>query len=84
VSFFIASKIKYTHFRKLAFFILLLAIGINLLLFIPKLAFYHGGASRWLNIGSFTFQPSELLKIAFIIYIAAWIQHARDKIASLK
>ena len=84
IVFYIVSKIKYVYWKKLAFFILIFAIGVNLLLFIPKLALFHGGASRWLNIGSFTFQPSELLKIAFIIYAAAWIQHAKDKIGHMR
>ncbi|MFA6459420.1 MAG: putative peptidoglycan glycosyltransferase FtsW [Candidatus Paceibacterota bacterium] len=84
VAFFVASKIRYSFFRKSAFFVLLVAIGVNLLLFIPQLTLFHGGATRWLNIGSFTFQPSELLKIAFIIYIAAWVHHAKDRIKQLK
>jgi cell division protein FtsW len=32
-----------------------------------------GGASRWLNLGVFTFQPSELLKLTFILYLAVWL-----------
>ncbi len=84
VVFYVFSKIKYIYFKKFAFFILLIAVGVNLLLFVPKLALFHGGASRWLNVGMLSFQPSELLKIAFIIYAAAWIQHARDKIGQMR
>lgn len=83
VAFFVFSKIKYLHIRKLAFFILLGAIAVNLLLFIPGLALYHGGASRWIDLGLFSFQPSEFLKIAFIIYVAAWSHFAKDKIEKL-
>lgn len=70
--------------KKTALFIFIGAILVNLLLFVPSLSLYHGGAARWLNIGQFTFQPSELLKIAFIIYLAAWIQFAKDKIKTLR
>lgn len=84
VAFFVLSKIKYSLFRKSAFFVLLGAIIINLLLFVPGLALFHGGASRWIDIGSFTFQPSELLKVAAIIYFAAWIQHVKGKIDDIK
>ncbi|MES2315013.1 MAG: putative peptidoglycan glycosyltransferase FtsW [Patescibacteria group bacterium] len=84
VAFIIFSRIKYTYLRKSALFILLGAIIINLLLFIPSLTLFHGGAARWINIGPLSFQPSEFLKIAFIIYLAAWIQFARDKISTLK
>lgn len=84
VVFFIFSRIKYTALRKVAFFIFLAAIVTNLLLFIPGLSLFHGGASRWVNIGPLSFQPSEFLKIAFIIYMAAWIQFAKDKIKTFK
>jgi len=84
VGFLIMSRIPYAHFRKTAFFILLGAIAINLLLFIPSLALHHGGASRWIDLGFISFQPSEFLKIAFIIYLAAWIQFAKDKIKTFR
>ncbi|MBU6426862.1 putative lipid II flippase FtsW [Patescibacteria group bacterium] len=83
-AFFILSRVKYSFWRKTAFFVLSLAIVLNLLLFIPKLSLYHGGASRWINLGFLTFQPSEFLKIAFIIYVAAWLQHVKEKVKTLK
>lgn len=82
--FIIFSKIKYSWLRKGALFILIGAICVNLLLFIPALALHVNGASRWINIGPFSFQPSELLKIAFIIYLAAWAHFAKDRIKTLK
>jgi len=83
-AFYVFSKVKYTYLRRAALFIFLGAIAINLLLFIPSLSLFHGGAARWINIGPLSFQPSEFLKIAFIIYLAAWIQFAKDKISSMK
>ena len=84
VLFYLFSRLRYAWWRRTAFFVLIAAIGINLLLFIPSLAIYHGGASRWINIGFTTFQPSEFLKIAFIIYMAAWIHFAKDRIKTFK
>ncbi len=82
--FFIFSRVKYTELRKWALFIFIGAICVNLLLFIPGLSIHYNGASRWLMLGSLSFQPSELLKIAFIIYIAAWAQFAGDKLKTFK
>jgi cell division protein FtsW len=78
------SKLKYTFLKKIALFIFIGSIGINLLLFIPSVSLHSGGATRWINIGFLSLQPSELLKIAFIIYLAAWIQYAKDRIKSFK
>ncbi|MFA6432386.1 MAG: putative peptidoglycan glycosyltransferase FtsW [Candidatus Paceibacterota bacterium] len=84
VLFFVISKIKYTNWRKLAFFIFFGAVAVNLLLFIPSLTLHYNGASRWLSFGLLSFQPSELLKIGFIIYLSAWIHFARDRIRTFR
>jgi cell division protein FtsW len=84
VAFYLLSKLNYIWIRRSALFIFIGAIAINLLLFVPQLSIFHGGASRWLDIGFVSFQPSELLKIAFIIYLAAWIYYAKDKISTFR
>lgn len=84
VLFFVLSRLNYHWLRKTALFIFLGAIAVNLLLFIPSLTIHFNGASRWLALGPLSFQPSELLKIAFIIYLAAWVHFAKDRISSLK
>jgi cell division protein FtsW len=84
VAFFVMSRIHYKNLRKYAFYILLFAIILNLLLFIPALSLNHGGASRWIDLGFVTFQPSEFLKIAFIIYFAAWLSSLKEKITTFK
>lgn len=83
-AFIVLSRVKYILWRKIAFFVLLFALFLNLLLFIPGLAVFHGGATRWINLGFVTFQPSEFLKIAFIIYVAAWLGHIKDKVKTMK
>lgn len=77
---FITSRLDYKFWRKWAFFIFIGAIILNILVFIPGIGFSHNGATRWINFGFLTFQPSELLKIAFIFYFSAWISSIRDKV----
>ena len=83
-AFYVFSKIKYVWLKRSALFIFIGAICVNLLLFIPSLALHVNGASRWINLGSFSFQPSELLKLALIIYLAAWAHFAKDRIKSIR
>ena len=84
VAFLLMSKLPYKTLRKYSFYIFISAIIINLLLFIQFISVSHGGASRWIDLGPITFQPSELLKIAFIIYFAAWLSGVKDKVSSIK
>lgn len=80
----IFSKIDYHIYRSNAFIIFLASIILTLLVFAPVIGFEHGGAKRWLNLGFLSFQPSELLKVGFIIYLAAWISKHKDKMSNLK
>jgi cell division protein FtsW len=84
VAFFVMSRVYYKNLRKYSFYILVGAIVLNLLLFLPFLSLNHGGASRWIDFGFITFQPSEFLKIAFIIYFSAWLSGLREKVETFK
>ncbi|MCA9364136.1 cell division protein FtsW [Candidatus Kaiserbacteria bacterium] len=70
---FAAMAIHYRVWRKYAFYIFLATLLLTLLVFVPGLGFSHGGAKRWILLGGFSFQPAELLKLGFIIYIATWL-----------
>lgn len=81
---FLMSNLYYRNLRKYAFYIFLVTLIITLLVFIPGIGFSHGGATRWLSIGSFSFQPAELLKIGFIIYLATWLSGLQKHVHTLK
>jgi cell division protein FtsW len=76
---FIAYKVNYKKWRPLALPILLVSLFLLVLVFVPEISIESGGAKRWFAIYSFTFQPSEFAKLAFVIYLAAWLD-ARSKI----
>ncbi|MEK7118818.1 MAG: putative peptidoglycan glycosyltransferase FtsW [Patescibacteria group bacterium] len=67
------SRIKYTFWRKHAFWILLVTVVSALLVFIPGIGLEYGGAQRWVDLRFATFQPGELLKFGLVVYLAAWL-----------
>ncbi len=58
------------RFKKYIPYFFLLALLLVMATFIPSLGLGLKGASRWLKLGPISFQPSEFLKIAFILYWA--------------
>lgn len=78
------TQVDYRIFRRYAlpFFIgtLLLTVAV----FLPVVGFSHGGASRWILLGPLSFQPSELLKLGFIVYFASWLAASRSRLNSLQ
>ena len=72
IGFFLASKFYYRNYQNIAVILFILSILMLTLIFTP-LGITRGGATRWLGIGPVQFQPSELLKITFIVYLASWL-----------
>jgi cell division protein FtsW len=79
----VTSKIPFQFYKKNAFFIFIAGIVLSLLVFAPVIGVEHGGARRWVSLGSISFQPSEVLKIAYIMYFAAWAARAKDRIQTI-
>ncbi len=64
------SKIDYHLWGKLAFVLLTFNILLLVAVLIPGVGFEINGAQRWINLGFTTLQPTELLKLTFILYLS--------------
>ncbi len=84
VGMYITLKINYTFWRKYAFFIFLGAILLTAAVFLPNLGVVRQGAERWIQLGPVSFQPAEVLKFAFVIYFAAWLSWAKNRVQDFK
>lgn len=78
------SRIPYRFWKKVAVPLFIISIVLMALVLIPGIGIEANGARRWLPAGPITFQPSELLKFAFVIYLASWMSSSRTHIRSLK
>ncbi|MCA9362129.1 FtsW/RodA/SpoVE family cell cycle protein, partial [Candidatus Kaiserbacteria bacterium] len=78
------SNVYYRHWRKYAFYLFLFSIMMTLAVFIPGIGMTHAGATRWLDLGFTTVQPSEFLKIGFVVYLATWLSGVHSKIDEWK
>lgn len=80
IALFIGFKIPYKSLKKHSLILFIISIVLTALVFIPGIGQSHGGARRWIDILGYSFQPVEFLKIGFIIYFAAWLSWAKEKV----
>ena len=55
-----------------------------IMVFVPGIGVTDGGATRWIAIGSFNFQPSELMKIGIVIFFAYVIDKKYQNMRSFR
>lgn len=80
VLFLLASRINYKVWKKLALAILLVCLLLLFLVFVPGVGYSAKGATRWIRLGGFNFQPAEVLKLGLIVYFATWFSHRDNKL----
>jgi cell division protein FtsW len=73
IAFWICQKINYKFWKKISLLIFFAALALCVLVFVPQLGYSHAGAQRWIIAGPISFQPAEFLKLAFIVYLAAFL-----------
>ena len=79
VALFAFQHIDYRLWRRLAFPLFVVTILALVAVLIPGIGGRVYGASRWLSIGPFSFQPSEMAKFSFVLYLAAWFSRKDRK-----
>lgn len=75
LGFFVGMGIYYRRWKKFAPLLLLLNLVLLILVFTP-LGYEAHGANRWVQLGPISFQPSEFLKITFVLYLASLLSSA--------
>lgn len=80
---FAAHRFNSDFYRRLSYWAFFIAFGLTLAVYFVGTASING-AARWINIFGFQFQPSEMLKIAIIMYLARVLAERQQKIATLQ
>jgi len=67
-------------YRRLAYPLLFLSLCALILVLIPGIGWSRGGARRWLPLGGFAFQPTEVAKVSLVLYLARSLEKKDEKI----
>jgi cell division protein FtsW len=78
----LAMRVPVSAWRRAArpMFLLALLLLVGVLLFGTRI----NGARRWFRVGGFSLQPSEFAKIAVLVFVAAWLCDARERLADFR
>lgn len=82
VGFVVAQWIPYAFWRKISLPLLLITLLALIAVFTPQFGFGAGGARRWIQYGPLFFQPSEVAKLAIIVYLAAFFAKSKDRLSN--
>jgi len=67
-------NINYQFWKKFTLPLLIITFVSLILVFIPGLGSTYGTAKSWINLFGFSFQPAELVKLTFLLYLATWLE----------
>lgn len=81
----VTSRIPYSFWREPR--VVVAALGVSfvllVLVIIPGIGVYLNGSRRWLNIAGMSFQPSEVAKIASVMYLASILSYQLKRVEKL-
>ncbi|MAK93664.1 MAG: putative lipid II flippase FtsW [Gammaproteobacteria bacterium] len=66
--------------RSISAYLLLLSFTLLTLVLIPGVGRVVNGSARWIDLGFFNLQPSELAKVFIVIYVAAYLERHADEV----
>jgi cell division protein FtsW len=77
--FFVATRLPRRHLRTLSWPMMLVSVVLLAILVLPGVGVTRFGATRWLGFGGFVFQPSEIAKLALLLWLADILERKRPR-----
>ena len=78
------SKIDYNIIKKFSWIIYIVTVGMLVAVLVLPPMSDELGVKRWISIGGFSFQPSEIAKFAVVVIFAAWLSSNGDRIKKFR
>ena len=70
--------------KKVRWIVFIVPVVLLALVFVPGIGKTNYGATRWIGVGSFTLQPSELAKYGFVVLAAAYMSDDMGRMRTFK
>ena len=80
----VAAKIDYHRYVARGFWVWAGSIFLLLMVFVPHLGKKVKGSWRWIEVAGMTFQPSELVKLAVVVFLAWWFARYQRRLNTVK
>ena len=81
---FIFIFIPYQFYNKISPLLVLISIVLLILVLIPGIGEERNNSQRWIQVGSFLFQPAEFIKLFILIYFASFYSKKQHLITQFK
>jgi cell division protein FtsW len=70
----IGALVDYHWWKKCWWLVFIISLVLLILCFVPPIGLKINGSRRWIQVGLGTFQPSELAKVAVVLFTAWWFE----------
>ena len=80
IGMFFTARLDYSKIKRYSRILIMVSVLFLVAAFLPGIGKEVGGARRWISLGNFSFQPSEFVKLALIIYLADFLARRQDVI----
>lgn len=84
VAMMVCSRVDYWLLHRYSRPILMVAVALLGLVLIPGIGHVSHGARRWIGFGGLAFQPSELIKLAFTVFLASYLSERPERATRIR
>jgi cell division protein FtsW len=84
IGMFVVMRIDYHVMARLSPWLLAGTLLLLTAVLIPGIGVHHKGARRWIRFLGFGVQPSEMAKLAVVLFVSWWLSHGQERVKSFR